>query len=169
MSIWFSCKILFRICIFDNAIIQVFKSIILNLYVVLNISTNHKIKIITLSLVVLNPKPLKYERQISMHCAKNCLSGNLVLLFLIQKKKPKVDKRDLAENNVYFCETCDRGYKAQDKYQEHIDSHVKVSYLQKHQFSYISGIFQLYPINNRYYRNYIQLLCVLKCFQNCKN
>eukprot|EP00105_Crassostrea_gigas_P020208 XP_011438942.1 PREDICTED: nuclear fragile X mental retardation-interacting protein 1 [Crassostrea gigas] len=42
-----------------------------------------------------------------------------------KKKKPKVDKRDLAENNVYFCETCDRGYKAQDKYQEHIDSHVK--------------------------------------------
>lgn len=42
-----------------------------------------------------------------------------------KKKKPKVDKRDLAENNVYFCETCDRGYKAMDKYQEHIDSHVK--------------------------------------------
>ncbi|XP_062577878.1 FMR1-interacting protein NUFIP1-like isoform X2 [Saccostrea cucullata] len=42
-----------------------------------------------------------------------------------KKKKPKVDKRDLAENNVYFCDTCDRGFKMEEKYQEHIQSHVK--------------------------------------------
>ncbi|KAK7484863.1 hypothetical protein BaRGS_00023906 [Batillaria attramentaria] len=35
------------------------------------------------------------------------------------KKKQKVDKRDLPENNQFHCEVCDRGFKTADKYQEH--------------------------------------------------
>ena len=44
----------------------------------------------------------------------------------ICQKKEKVDKRDLAENNTFFCDTCDRGFKTQEKYQEHVDGHMKV-------------------------------------------
>lgn len=42
-------------------------------------------------------------------------------------KKEKIDKRDLPENNVYFCDICDRGFKTEEKYKEHVDGHVKVS------------------------------------------
>lgn len=45
-----------------------------------------------------------------------------------RKKKEKVDKRDLAENNAFFCDTCDRGFKTEEKYQEHVDGHMKCSY-----------------------------------------
>lgn len=38
-------------------------------------------------------------------------------------KKPKIDKRDLPENNQFFCEVCDRGFKTEDKYTEHCQSH----------------------------------------------
>ncbi|GFO11509.1 nuclear fragile x mental retardation-interacting protein 1-like [Plakobranchus ocellatus] len=41
------------------------------------------------------------------------------------KKKKKVDKRDLPENNLYSCDTCDRGFKTQEKYQEHVAGHMK--------------------------------------------
>ena len=40
----------------------------------------------------------------------------------------KIDKRDLPENNVFVCETCDRGFKTEDKYKEHVGKHQKVSF-----------------------------------------
>ena len=48
-----------------------------------------------------------------------------MLSFNAQKKKPKVDSRDLPENNKFVCETCDRGFKTAEKHQEHIDGHQK--------------------------------------------
>ena len=38
-------------------------------------------------------------------------------------KKPKIDKRDLPENNKFYCEVCDRGFKLEEKYNEHLDTH----------------------------------------------
>ncbi|XP_041347125.1 nuclear fragile X mental retardation-interacting protein 1-like [Gigantopelta aegis] len=43
---------------------------------------------------------------------------------MLQKK---VDKRDLAENNNFFCDTCNRGFKMKDKYDEHVDGHQQCS------------------------------------------
>jgi len=37
-----------------------------------------------------------------------------------------VDKRDLAENNKFFCDRCDRGFKTVEKYNEHTAQHEKV-------------------------------------------
>ncbi|ESO98797.1 hypothetical protein LOTGIDRAFT_231177 [Lottia gigantea] len=45
-----------------------------------------------------------------------------------QQKKEKVDKRDLAENNVFYCDACDRGFKTEQVYTEHVDNHQKCSY-----------------------------------------
>jgi len=44
----------------------------------------------------------------------------------VQAKKRKVDKRDLAENNTFFCDRCDRGFKTEEKYNEHTAQHEKV-------------------------------------------
>jgi len=41
----------------------------------------------------------------------------------------KVDKRDLPENNRFFCEACDRGYKDEEKYNLHVAGHQKVHLL----------------------------------------
>ncbi|XP_053404461.1 FMR1-interacting protein NUFIP1-like [Mercenaria mercenaria] len=41
------------------------------------------------------------------------------------EKKIKVNKRDLPENNKYYCDSCDRGYKDEDKYKLHCDQHEK--------------------------------------------
>lgn len=41
------------------------------------------------------------------------------------EKKKKVNKRDLPENNKYYCDVCDRGYKDEDKYKLHCDQHEK--------------------------------------------
>lgn len=38
-------------------------------------------------------------------------------------KKQKIDKRDLPENNKFYCEACDRGFKTEEKYKEHCDTH----------------------------------------------
>ena len=38
-----------------------------------------------------------------------------------------MDKRDTAENNVFFCDRCDRGFKTEEKYNEHTAQHEKVS------------------------------------------
>lgn len=47
-----------------------------------------------------------------------------------KKNKPqKIDKRDLPENNKYYCEVCDRGFKIEEKYNEHLATHETVSYL----------------------------------------
>lgn len=46
---------------------------------------------------------------------------------LQKQKRQKVDKRDLPENNAYFCEVCDRGFKAEDLYTNHVNSHEKVT------------------------------------------
>lgn len=43
------------------------------------------------------------------------------------KNKNKVNKRDLAENNQFYCDVCDRGFKTDEKYQEHINGHEKCS------------------------------------------
>lgn len=58
------------------------------------------------------------------------------MLFIFQKKpknnfsqKKKQAARDLPANNKYYCDTCDRGYKAEDAFQLHIDQHEKVSFL----------------------------------------
>ena len=40
-----------------------------------------------------------------------------------------MDKRELAENNVFFCDTCDRGFKTEDKYHEHVMGHEQVGML----------------------------------------
>ncbi len=48
-------------------------------------------------------------------------------LNFFQAPAKKKDKRDLPENNKFYCEVCDRGYKNEEKYKEHNDSHVQVS------------------------------------------
>lgn len=45
---------------------------------------------------------------------------------MLQKIKQKVDKRDLPENNMFLCEVCDRGFKTEDRYKEHISLHEQV-------------------------------------------
>jgi hypothetical protein len=42
------------------------------------------------------------------------------------KNKNKIDKRDLPENNKFYCEVCDRGFKTEDKYDEHCATHETV-------------------------------------------
>jgi len=37
-----------------------------------------------------------------------------------------VDKREVAENNAFYCDRCDRGFKTEDKYKEHTAQHEKV-------------------------------------------
>ena len=44
-------------------------------------------------------------------------------------KKQKKRRNDLPENYNYFCETCDRGFKEEDKYKIHINGHETVSTL----------------------------------------
>ncbi|XP_059172994.1 FMR1-interacting protein NUFIP1-like [Physella acuta] len=44
------------------------------------------------------------------------------------KKKEKIDKRLLPENNVFFCDICDRGFKSEEKYKEHTAGHIKCKY-----------------------------------------
>lgn len=44
-----------------------------------------------------------------------------------KNNKQKVDKRDLPENNAFLCEVCDRGFKTEDKYQEHVSEHQQCS------------------------------------------
>lgn len=43
------------------------------------------------------------------------------------KNKNKVNKRDLAQNNLFYCDVCDRGFKTEEKYQEHVSDHEKCS------------------------------------------
>ena len=38
-------------------------------------------------------------------------------------KKEKIDKRDLPENNVFYCDTCDRGFRLEDEYLKHVAGH----------------------------------------------
>ena len=45
----------------------------------------------------------------------------------MQPKKKKVDKRDLAENNIFFCDRCDRGFKDEERFNDHAAQHQKVS------------------------------------------
>ncbi|CAL1529995.1 unnamed protein product [Lymnaea stagnalis] len=45
-----------------------------------------------------------------------------------KKKKETVDKRLLPENNVFFCDICDRGFKNEELYKQHTDGHIKCSY-----------------------------------------
>jgi len=40
-----------------------------------------------------------------------------------------VDKRELEQNNAFFCDRCDRGFKTDEKYNEHTAQHEKVSLL----------------------------------------
>ena len=42
-------------------------------------------------------------------------------------KRQRVDKRDLPENNKFYCDTCDRGFKTDEKLKEHISQHMKCS------------------------------------------
>ncbi|XP_046372976.2 nuclear fragile X mental retardation-interacting protein 1-like [Haliotis rufescens] len=44
-----------------------------------------------------------------------------------KNKKKRIDKRDLPENNQFFCDTCDRGFCSDEKYQEHAMTHEKCS------------------------------------------
>ena len=46
--------------------------------------------------------------------------------FLLSLQKPKVDKRDLPENNKFYCDICDRGFKTEEKHQEHVNGHQQV-------------------------------------------
>jgi hypothetical protein len=54
------------------------------------------------------------------------LNGNYITYQV--KKKVKVNKRELPENNAFYCDRCDRGFKTSDKLQEHVDQHVKVTH-----------------------------------------
>ncbi|KAK3598403.1 hypothetical protein CHS0354_005497 [Potamilus streckersoni] len=45
--------------------------------------------------------------------------------FKKKKKKQKPSKRDLPENNLFFCDACDRGFKTEEKYNEHVEGHLK--------------------------------------------
>jgi len=38
-----------------------------------------------------------------------------------------VNKCDLEQNNVFYCDRCDRGFKNEEKYSEHTAQHEKVS------------------------------------------
>ncbi|XP_050389922.2 FMR1-interacting protein NUFIP1 [Patella vulgata] len=40
-----------------------------------------------------------------------------------KKNKVQVDKRDLAENNMFYCDICDRGFKQEDVYTKHVGEH----------------------------------------------
>lgn len=42
-----------------------------------------------------------------------------------KQKRQKVDRRDLPENNVFVCETCDRGFKTEELYRTHLNNHEK--------------------------------------------
>ncbi|XP_064615558.1 FMR1-interacting protein NUFIP1-like [Liolophura sinensis] len=42
-----------------------------------------------------------------------------------KQNKPKVDKRDLAENNAFYCDICDKGFKTKEGYDIHIGAHQK--------------------------------------------
>lgn len=53
-----------------------------------------------------------------------CLS--MKILLQPKQKRQKVDRRDLPENNVFVCETCDRGFKTEELYSTHLNGHVKV-------------------------------------------
>lgn len=56
---------------------------------------------------------------------------------VVQPKKRKICKRDMSENNAFFCDRCDRGFKTQIKYDEHTAQHVKVFIMCVHsQFTY---------------------------------
>ncbi|XP_046558099.1 nuclear fragile X mental retardation-interacting protein 1-like [Haliotis rubra] len=44
-----------------------------------------------------------------------------------KNKKKRIDKRELPENNQFFCDTCDRGFCSDEKYQEHVLQHEKCS------------------------------------------
>ncbi|KAH9514803.1 hypothetical protein Btru_023676 [Bulinus truncatus] len=46
----------------------------------------------------------------------------------LKKKKEKIDKRLLPENNVFFCDICDRGFKNEELYKQHTDGHIKCTY-----------------------------------------
>jgi len=37
-----------------------------------------------------------------------------------------VDTREAAENNAFYCDRCDRGFKTEEKYNEHTAQHKKV-------------------------------------------
>ncbi|OWF47893.1 nuclear fragile X mental retardation-interacting protein 1-like [Mizuhopecten yessoensis] len=43
-------------------------------------------------------------------------------------KKQKIDKRELPENNKFSCDICERGFKTEEKYKEHVDGHTKCTY-----------------------------------------
>ena len=46
-----------------------------------------------------------------------------------KNKKNKLsmfEKRDLPENNKFYCEVCDRGFKDEPKYNEHVATHQTV-------------------------------------------
>ncbi|XP_071949857.1 FMR1-interacting protein NUFIP1-like isoform X2 [Antedon mediterranea] len=45
-----------------------------------------------------------------------------------KKSKKNFRKNDLAEKLDFNCDRCDRGFKTEDKFQEHINSHVKCEY-----------------------------------------
>ena len=53
----------------------------------------------------------------------------LELWYLFQKQQKSGNKAGNQQEKgevKYFCDTCDRGYKDEDKYREHVDGHEKV-------------------------------------------
>ena len=66
---------------------------------------------------------------------------DVLLCFMLQKgsQKVKVDKRDLPENNAFHCEVCDRGFKTEEKFQEHVSQHEHVSWWLQFQGSFLPG------------------------------
>lgn len=42
------------------------------------------------------------------------------------RQSPKMNKQDLPENNQFYCEVCDRGFKTDQLYDEHCKTHTTV-------------------------------------------
>jgi len=45
---------------------------------------------------------------------------------LLQNKRRKLNNQEKPENYTFFCDRCDRGFKTEEKYNEHTAQHEKV-------------------------------------------